>query len=176
VPGGGADVRLWILGSSTFGAQLAAALGLRYAFASHFAPDAMEAAIEIYRRDFRPSAALDKPHLMLGFNVFAADTDAEAELLATSTAQAFVAIRTGQGIQLPPPVAGYRDQIGPEGAAMLDHVLRCSAIGGPAKIAEGLAAFIARTGADELMLTCAMFDHEARKRSLTIAAEAMRGL
>lgn len=175
-PGGGADVRLWILGSSTFGAQLAAALGLPYAFASHFAPDALDAAVAIYRRDFRPSAALDTPHVMLGFNVFAADTDDEAELLATSMAQAFVAIRTGQGIQLPPPVAGYRDQIGPQGAAMLDHVLQCSVTGGPAKVAAGLAAFIARTGADELMLTCAMFDHDARKRSLTIAAEAMRTL
>jgi luciferase family oxidoreductase group 1 len=176
VPGGGADVKLWILGSSTFGAQLAAALGLPYAFASHFAPDAMEAASAIYRRDFRPSEALDKPHLMLGFNVFAADTDAEADLLSTSMAQAFVAIRTGQGIQLPPPVAGYREQIGAQGSAMLDHVLQCSVIGGPAKVAEGLARFIERTGADELMLTCSMFDHEARKRSLTIAAEAMRGL
>ncbi len=174
VPGGGADVRLWILGSSTFGAQLAAMLGLPYAFASHFAPDAMEAASAIYRREFRPSAVLEKPHLMLGFNVFAADSDDEAELLATSMQQAFVAIRTGQGIRLPPPVPGYRDTLGSQGAAMLDHVLQCSAIGGRERVTRQIAAFIERTGADELMLTCAMYDHAARKHSLAIAVEAMR--
>ena len=176
-PGAGAKVDLWILGSSTFGAQLAAALGLPYAFASHFAPGQMMEAIEIYRRTFRPSAALAKPHLMLGFNVFAADTDAEAELLASSQQQAFVAIRTsGKGIQLPPPVPGYRESLGPQGAAMLDQVLSASATGGPARVSEQIAAFIAKTGADELMIASAMFDHEARKKSLTIAAEAMRGL
>jgi luciferase family oxidoreductase group 1 len=176
-PGAGAKVDLWILGSSLFGAQLAAMLGLPYAFASHFAPAQLDEAIQVYRRNFRPSAALDKPHLMLGFNVFAADSDEEAELLATSQQQAFVAIRsTGKGIQLPPPVPGYRESLGAHGNAVLDHVLSASAVGGPEKIREQLAAFIARTGADELMLTSAMFDHDARKKSLTIAAEAMRGL
>jgi luciferase family oxidoreductase group 1 len=176
-PGAGADVKLWILGSSLFGAQLAAMLGLPYAFASHFAPAMLDEAADVYRRNFRPSPALDKPWLMLGFNVFAADGDAEAELLASSQQQAFVAIRsTGRGIQLPPPVPGYRESLGAQGAAALDHVLSASAIGGPEKVRDQLAAFIARTGADELMLTSAMFDHEARKRSLTIAAEAMRGL
>lgn len=176
-PGAGADVKIWILGSSLFGAQLAAALGLPYAFASHFAPGLLDEAIDMYRRNFRPSAALAKPHLMLGFNVFAADTDDEASYLATSQQQAFVAIRTtGRGIQLPPPVHGYRESLGPQGNAMLDQVLSASAIGGPAKVRDQLAAFIARTGADELMLTSAMFDHDARKRSLAIAAAAMRAL
>ena len=113
-PGAGARPELWILGSSTFGAQLAAMLGLPYAFASHFAPDALDMALQIYRRDFRPSAQLDRPYAMAGFNVFAADTDAEAELLASSQQQSFVALRTGQPTQLPPPVAGYRDSLPPQ--------------------------------------------------------------
>lgn len=176
-PGAGADVTLWILGSSTFGAQLAAALGLPYAFASHFAPGLLDEAIAVYRRNFRPSETLAKPHVMLGFNVFAADTDEEAELLASSQQQAFVAIRTtGRGIQLPPPVRGYRESLGTQGNAVLDHVLSASAIGGPAKVRREIEAFIARTQADELMLTSAMFDHQARKRSLEIAAEAMRAV
>lgn len=176
-PGAGAKVDIWILGSSLFGAQLAAMLGLPYAFASHFAPGLLDEAIDAYRRNFRPSAALEKPHLMLGFNVFAADTDAEAEYLASSQQQAFVAIRTtGKGIQLPPPVQGYRETLGGHGNAMLDQVLSASAIGGPDRVRAQLAAFIARTGADELMLTSAMFDHQARRKSLSLAAEAMRGL
>jgi luciferase family oxidoreductase group 1 len=175
-PGAGANVDLWILGSSTFGAQLAAALGLPYAFASHFAPDALDQAIAIYRRDFRPSAQLARPHVMAGFNVFAADTDEEAELLASSQQQAFVALRTGNPRQLPPPVPGYRAALPAQGAAILDHVLQCSAVGAPATIARGIAAFVERTGADELMLTSSIFDHEARKRTLTIAAAAMQEL
>ncbi|AQR74281.1 LLM class flavin-dependent oxidoreductase [Sphingomonas sp. LM7] len=175
-PGAGADVALWILGSSLFGAQLAAALGLPYAFASHFAPGLLDEAIDVYRRNFRPSAALARPHLMLGFNVFGADSDDEAEYLASSQQQAFVAIRTGRGIQLPPPVHGYRETLGAQGNAMLGQVLSASAIGGPETVRSQIAAFVARTGADELMLTSAMFDHDARRKSLTIAAEAMRSL
>lgn len=175
-PGAGARVDIWILGSSTYGAQLAAALGLPYAFASHFAPDALDEAAALYRRYFRPSALLAKPHFMAGFNVFGADSDDEADYLATSQQQAFVALRTGNPRQLPPPVAGYRETLGPQGAAILDHVLQCSAVGGPAKIAREMAAFIARTGADELMLTSSIFDHAARKRSLAIAADAMQAL
>ena len=175
-PGAGADVKIWILGSSLFGAQLAAALGLPYAFASHFAPGLLDEAVSTYRRNFRPSEALEKPHLMLGYNVFAADDDEEAEYLATSQQQAFVAIRTGRGIQLPPPVRGYRQSLGAQGEAILGQVLSASAIGGPDTVRAQIAAFIERTGADELMLTSAMFDHEARKKSLRIAAEAMRGL
>ena len=174
-PGAGADPQMWILGSSLFGAQLAAALGLPFAFASHFAPDALDSALAIYRRDFRPSERLQRPHAMAGFNVFAADTDAEAELIASSQQQAFVALRTGNPRQLPPPVPGYRESLGAQGAAILDHVLSCSATGGPAKVTRELHAFIARTQVDEVMLTSAIYDHEARKRSLAIAAEAMRG-
>ena len=172
--GAGAHVKLWILGSSTFGAQLAAALGLPYAFASHFAPDLLDEAAAIYRRQFRPSAMLAKPHFMAGFNIFGADSDAEAEYLASSQQQAFVALRSGRPRQLPPPIRGYRDTLGAQGSAILDHVLQCSAIGAPPTIARKIAAFIARTGADELMLTSSIYDHAARKHSLAIAAEAMR--
>ncbi|MEH3159116.1 MAG: LLM class flavin-dependent oxidoreductase [Sphingomonas taxi] len=175
-PGAGADVPLWILGSSTFGAQLAAALGLPYAFASHFAPDALDAALAIYRRDFRPSAQLDRPYAMAGFNVFAADTDEEAELLASSQQQSFVALRTGNPRQLPPPVAGYRASLGPQGAAILDHVLQCSAVGSPATVARAAAAFVERTGVDEIMVASAIYDHDARKRSLAITAEVLSDL
>jgi len=175
-PGAGADVPLWILGSSTFGAQLAAALGLPYAFASHFAPDALDAALAIYRRDFRPSAQLDRPYAMAGFNVFAAETDEEAELLASSQQQSFVALRTGNPRQLPPPVAGYRASLGPQGAGILDHVLQCSAVGSRETVARQTAAFIERTGVDEVMVASAIYDHDARKRSLAITAEVMSGL
>ena len=175
-PGAGAKPQMWILGSSLFGAQLAAALGLPYAFASHFAPDALDQALAVYRRDFRPSAALDRPHAMAGFNVFAADTDAEAELLASSQQQAFVALRTGNPRQLPPPIAGYRQSLGAQGSAILDHVLQCSAVGSPATVARGLAAFVARTGVDEVMVASSIYDHEARKRSLAITAAAMSEL
>ncbi|MEO7688254.1 MAG: LLM class flavin-dependent oxidoreductase [Sphingomonas sp.] len=175
-PGAGAKPELWILGSSLFGAQLAAALGLPYAFASHFAPDLLDQAIAIYRRDFRPSAVLARPHVMAGFNVFAAESDAEAELLASSQQQAFVALRTGNPRQLPPPVAAYRESLGPQGARILDHVLECSAVGSAATVARGIAAFVARTGVDEVMVASAIYDHDARKRSLQITADVMREL
>ncbi len=175
-PGAGARPDLWILGSSLFGAQLAAMLGLPYAFASHFAPDALDQALAIYRRDFRPSAQLDRPYAMAGFNVFAADTDAEAELLASSQQQAFVALRTGHPRQLPPPVEGYRDSLPPQHAAILDHVLQCSTVGSLATVARGLAAFIERTQVDEVMIASSIYDHDARKKSVALAADAMRGL
>lgn len=175
-PGAGAQVPIWILGSSLFGAQLAAALGVPYAFASHFAPDALDSALAIYRRDFKPSAQLDRPYAMAGLNVFAADSDAEGELLASSQAQAFVALRTGQPRRLPPPIAGYRATLGAQGSAILDHVLQCSAVGGPAKVAREIAAFVARTGVDEVMVASSIYDQAARKRSLAITAGAMREL
>jgi luciferase family oxidoreductase group 1 len=171
VPGAGLDVPVWILGSSLFGAQLAAALGLPYAFASHFAPQMMMQAIEIYRATFRPSAQLDKPYIMLGFNVFAADTDEEAQYLATSMQQAFVNLRSGRPTQLKPPVSGYLDQIGPAERAMLDQVLSCSAIGSRDTVAARLKDFIARTGADELMITSQVYEHAKRLRSYEITAE-----
>ncbi|MBV8238688.1 MAG: LLM class flavin-dependent oxidoreductase [Sphingomonas sp.] len=173
-PGAGARPDLWILGSSLFGAKLAAVLGLPYAFASHFAPDALDEALAIYRREFRPSPQLDRPYAMAGFNVFAADTREEAEFLASSQQQAFVALRTGNPRQLPPPIAGYRESLPPQHAAILNHVLQCTAIGTRDEVARGIAAFVARTGVDEVMLTSMMYDHEARKRSFALAAEAMQ--
>ncbi len=175
-PGAGAKVDIWILGSSLFGAQLAAMLGLPFAFASHFAPDALDQAVATYRREFRPSEALAKPHMMAGFNVFAAESDAEAELLASSQQQAFVALRLGNPRQLPPPVAGYRETLGVQGSAILDHILQCSAVGGRAKVAREIAAFVARTGVDEVMVASSIYDHDARKRSLAITAEVMNEL
>jgi luciferase family oxidoreductase group 1 len=176
VPGTGAKVPVWILGSSLFGAQLAAALGLPYAFASHFAPAQMMAAIQLYRETFKPSRQLAKPYVMLGFNVFAADSDEEAQLRATSMQQAFVNLRSGRPAKLPPPLAGYRDKVGPAERALLDGVLSCATIGSPATVREGLRAFIEHTGADELMITSQMFDHRARLRSYEIAAQVRREL
>ena len=176
VPGAGLNVPLWILGSSTFGAQLAAALGLPFAFASHFAPSMMQQAIEIYRATFRPSAQLDKPYVMLGFNVFAADTDVEAQLLATSMQQAFVNLRSGRPGRLQAPVPGYLNSLGPAERHMLDQVLSCAAIGSPQTVARELQAFVARTGADELMITSQIFDHTARLRSYEITAQLRRDL
>ncbi|WP_174278577.1 LLM class flavin-dependent oxidoreductase [Sphingomonas bacterium] len=174
-PGAGARPALWILGSSLFGAQVAALFGLPFAFASHFAPDALDQALAVYRREFRPGA-LQRPYAVAAFNVFAAATREEAELLASSQQQAFVALRTGNPRQLPPPVPGYRASLPASHAAILDHTLRCSAVGTRADIATGLAAFIARTGIDEAMLTGSIFDHAARKRSIAIAADAMASL
>ena len=170
VPGAGSNVPLWILGSSLFGAQVAAALGLPFAFASHFAPAMMMEALDIYRARFRPSAQLDKPYVMLGFNVFAADTEKEAELLASSMQQAFVNLRTGRPGQLPPPVDGYSNQLPPAARAMLNDVLSCSAIGAPGTVRESIAAFVARTKPQELMITSQIFDHSARLHSYKITA------
>ena len=172
VPGTGAKVPVWILGSSLFGSQLAAMLGLPYAFASHFAPAQMMQAIELYRENFKPSAHLAKPYVMLGFNVFAADTDEEAQVRATSMQQAFVNLRSGRPTRLPPPLPGYRERVGPAEKALLDSVLSCATIGSPDTVREGLRAFIERTGADELMITSQMFDHAARLRSYEIASQA----
>ena len=173
IPGEGLEVPLWILGSSTFGAQLAAMLGLPYAFASHFAPQQMDAAIHVYRQRFEPSAQLSRPHVMLGFNVVCAPTDEEAELLATSLQQAFVNLRSGRPGKLPPPRADFLDTLGMDGRALLDQVLANAAIGSPATVRDNLDAFVARTGADELMITSQIFDPAARQRSYTLLAEAV---
>ncbi|MEA2999528.1 MAG: hypothetical protein QOK17_1361 [Sphingomonadales bacterium] len=174
IPGEGFSIPVWILGSSLFGAQLAAMLGLPYAFASHFAPAQMDEAVELYRHRFQPSEQLDKPYVMLGFNAFAADSDAEAQLLATSVQQAFVALRTGHPGKLPPPVAGYAETLPPSGRAILDQVLTCSAIGSPVTVRSAMHDFIERTGADELMITSQIYDHDARMRSYEIVAAVMR--
>ena len=175
-PGEGEDVRIWMLGSSLYGAQLAAILGLPYAFASHFAPAEMEAAAEIYRERFEPSAQFDKPHLMLALNVFAADTDEEARLLFSSLQQAFVNLRTGRPGKLPAPVEGFYEGLDPMAKSMLDQSLSCTVVGSANSVRKGVADFAARTDADELIVTAQIFDHEARKRSFTILAEAAREL
>ena len=171
VPGKGLKVPIWILGSSLFGAQLAAALGLPYAFASHFAPAQMMQAIALYRANFKPSAQLQKPYVMLGFNVIAASIDDEAQFLASSVQQSFVSLRTGHPIRLPPPLKGYLNQIGPMEHSILEQALSCSAIGAPESVAQALNAFIARTGADEVMITSQIFEHAARVRSYEIVAK-----
>ena len=176
VPGEGLNVPVWILGSSLFGATLAAELGLPFAFASHFAPSQMMAALGIYREHFQPSAQLARPYAMLGFNVIAADTDAEARFLASSVQQAFVNSRSGRPSRLQPPIEGYEQGLMPQGRAIIEQVLTCSAIGSPRAVREGLEAFIARTGADELMITSHIFSHAARLRSYAITAEVRDAL
>jgi len=175
-PGEGLEVPLWILGSSQFGAHLAAALGLPYAFASHFAPQEMEAAVAAYRARFEPSEQLDKPYVMLALNVFAADTDGEARLLYSSLQQAFVNLATGMPGRLPPPMEGYEERLDPGARARLAQALRCSVVGSRDTVRQGLAEFIARTGADEVMVVAQIHDHAARLRSFEITAEAGREL
>lgn len=175
-PGAGADVELYILGSSLYGAQVAAALGLPFAFASHFAPDMLDEALHIYRSHFKPSAVLAAPYSMAALNIIAAPTDSEAGFLASSMQQSFVSLRSGNPRQMPPPVEGYYESLPPQFQGMLDHVLSCSAIGAPDTIKTAVTAFIERTKADELIIACSVFDHEKRKRSLDIAAGVFAGL
>ncbi|WP_043832391.1 LLM class flavin-dependent oxidoreductase [Muricoccus aerilatus] len=171
VPGAGLDVPVWILGSSTYGAQLAAALGLPYAFASHFAPGSMEEAMAIYRERFRPSGHLERPYVMLGVNVHAAETDAAARLLFSSHQQAFVNLRSGRPGKLPAPQEGFFEGLDPYAQAMIRNSLSVSIVGGPDTVRQGLRDLVARTGADELMVTGQIHDHAARKRSFAILAE-----
>ena len=172
IPGEGLRIPVWILGSSLFGAQLAAMLGLPYAFASHFAPAQMMSAVRVYRERFQPSDQLDRPYVMLGFNVIAAATDADAQLLATSVQQAFINLRSGRPTQLPRPLPGFEDGLTAEARGLLHQVLACSAIGGPARVRAAMAEFAASTGADELMITSQIHDHQARLRSFEIAMDA----
>ncbi len=173
-PALGAAVEMWILGSSLYGAQLAAHLGLPYAFASHFAPALLDQALATYREYFRPSEVLDKPHVMAAMSVIAAETDAEAALLATSMEQGFVAFRTGGSGRLKPPVAGYRETMPPEAVAMMQSMRAVSAIGGPETVCRGITEFIDRTQADELILGGSIWDPAARCRSLEIVMAALR--
>ncbi|MSP00227.1 MAG: LLM class flavin-dependent oxidoreductase [Acetobacteraceae bacterium] len=176
VPGAGLNVPVWILGSSTYGAQLAAILGLPYAFASHFAPTMMMDAIAIYRQHFRPSAQLSKPNLMLGLNVVAADTDEEARYLFSSQQQSFLNIRRGRPGRLPPPIPDLESRIDHYGRAMLADSLSCAVVGSLDTVRRGLDAFAERTGADELIVTGNVFDHAKRMRSFEIVAEAHGGM
>lgn len=171
VPGEGQDVPLWILGSSLYGAQLAAQLGLPYAFASHFAPGELTNAIRVYRQSFRPSQQLERPHVMLGYNVIAAETDAAAHELATSIQQAFVNLRTGRPGKLPAPQPGYYEALDPAARAMLDQALACSAVGSPDTVRDRLSAFIDDQQPDEIVITSQIWDHAARKRSYEILAQ-----
>lgn len=176
VPGKGLKVPVWILGSSLFGAQLAAALGLPYAFASHFAPQQMMQALEVYRSTFQPSEHLEQPYVMLGYNVFAANTTNEARVLASSAQQSFVNLRTGRAGRLPPPVPGYLENASPEIQALIRTVLSCSAIGDRDTVAQQMDEFIQHTGADELMITSNIFNHESRLRSYQITADVHQQL
>lgn len=171
-PGLGANVELWMLGSSLFGAQLAARLGMPYAFAAHFAPDHLDAALELYRRDFEPSEALDRPHVMVAMNVFAAETDDEAQLLASSQQQSFVRLRSGTPGKLPPPIKDYTSTLPAPSRAMLDHLGQAAAVGSPAKVRDEILAFVQRTGADEIILCGATYDPDARIRSLELTLES----
>jgi luciferase family oxidoreductase group 1 len=174
VPGEGLNIPVWILGSSLFGAQLAAMLGLPYAFASHFAPQMMMEAIAVYRERFEPSDQLDHPYVMLGFNAIVADSDEEAELLATSQQQAFVSLRSGNPIKLPPPRRGYGDELPMEARALLRSILSVSAIGSPDTVRRRIAEFVERTTSDELIVTAQVYDHQARLRSYALLMEAVR--
>ena len=173
VPGAGLNVPVWILGSSLFGAQLAASLGLPYAFASHFAPTYMMQALEIYRSTFRPSQYLDQPYAMLGFNVFAAESDEEAQFLASSMQQAFINLRSGNPTKLPPPIANLWNLLDGAERAILNQVLSCTAIGTAQKVESDISAFIAKTEADELMITSQIYNHEARLKSYKITAKIL---
>jgi len=171
VPGSGLNVPIWILGSSLFGAQLAAELGLPYAFASHFMPAALMPALETYRREFKSSKQLDRPYTMAGVNVFAAETDAEARLLFTSAQQQFANVIRGTHRRLPPPIEDIDRYWTPAEKAQASAMLACSFVGSPETVRRGLSEFIERTGVDEIIIASAIYDHAARLRSYEIVAE-----
>ena len=170
VPGAGIDVPVWLLGSSLFSARLSAALGLPFAFASHFAPDAMDEALELYRREFKPSRRLQAPHAMLALNVVAAASEAEARRLFTTQQQSFVKLRRGQPGLIPPPIDNIETWWTPQEKAGVERALACAVVGDAAQVERGIGDFIARHRPDELLLTANIFDHAARLRSFEIAA------
>jgi luciferase family oxidoreductase group 1 len=176
VPGSGLNVPLWLLGSSLFSAQLAAALGLPFSFASHFAPDHLMDALALYRSQFKPSAALEQPYAMPAVSVIAADSDEEAARLATSQQQQFVNMHRGRPGPLPPPVDSMEGIWTPAEEAALRHMATYTIIGGPQTVRRGLENFIARTGADELIIAAQILDHQSRLRSFELAAAAREAL
>jgi luciferase family oxidoreductase group 1 len=173
VPGTGTNVPLWILGSSLYGAQLAAALGLPYAFASHFAPDELYRAVELYRANFRPSAQLTQPYVMVGANVIVADTDAEAWRLFTSPQQAFTNMLRGARGKLQPPIDDIEAYWTPREKAQASRMLTCAFVGSPDTVRAGLGKFVGDTGADEVIVAAAVYDHTARLRSYELLARTM---
>jgi len=175
MPGAGTNVPIWLLGSSLFSAQLAAERGLPYAFASHFAPRMLLQAVDLYRRLFKPSATLEKPHVVIGVPLIAAPTDEEAEFLASSTYQRVLGILTGDRRRLQPPLPHYRAQLAPQERAAIDDFLAAAVVGGPGTVREGLARLADLTQADEFMLVSDVFDPALRLRSLDIATAALRG-
>lgn len=170
VPGAGTKVPIWILGSSTFGAELAAALGLPYAFASHFAPDALYEALQIYRKQFKPSAQLDHPHALIGVNVVAADTDEEARRLFTTVQQSFTNLVRGSPGKLQPPIDDIEEYWTPAEKYQASHMLKYSIVGSPETVHRELESFADKTKADELMIVSHIHDHAARVRSYEIVA------
>ena len=172
-PGWGANVEMWMLGSSLYGAQLAAQLGMPYAFASHFAPDHLDAALTLYRERFQPSEQLDRPHVMAGMTVFTAETDRDARTLASSQEQMYVALRSGQPGKILPPIPDYRESLPGQAQAMLAHVGQAAAVGNAQTVRETVARFLERTQADELILSGATFDPLARQHSLRLTMEAL---
>jgi len=170
VPGAGSNVPLWILGSSLYGAQLAAMLGLSYAFASHFAPDALLQALDVYRTRFQPSAQQDAPYAMAGIHVIAADTDAEAKRLFTSVQQQFTNMVRNRRGKVQPPIDDIETYWTPQEKAQAMHMLRYAVVGGPEAVKRGVEAFLELTKLDELMVVCAVYDHQARKRSYELLA------
>jgi luciferase family oxidoreductase group 1 len=173
MPGAGTEVPLWLLGSSLYSAQLAAHMGLPYAFASHFAPRFLHQAVAMYRSLFKPSARLAQPYVMVGVPLVAAETDEAAEFLASSIYQRVLGILTGQRKALPPPVPQFLEQCAPDARAAIQDFLREAVIGGPQKVQDGLHAMASATGAQELMLVCDIYDPALRLRSLDIAAQAI---
>lgn len=176
VPGAGIEVPVWLLGSSLFSARLSAAMGLPFAFASHFAPDAMDEALALYRRDFRPSARLSAPYAMLGVNIVAAESDAEAKRLFTTQQQSFVNLRRGRPGLIPPPVDNIEDFWTPTEKFGVEHALACAVIGSADSVKQGIESFVERHRPDELMITSNVFDHEARCRSYAIVADVRKRL
>jgi luciferase family oxidoreductase group 1 len=175
-PGAGTNVPIWILGSSLFGAQLAAILGLPYGFASHFAPDALLDALAIYRERFKPSAQLEKSYAMAGLHVVAAETDAEARRLFTSAQQSFTNLRRGRPGPLPPPIDDIEAFWSPPEKELAAHMQRYAVVGSPETVRQGLERFLELTGADELMIVTSVYEHAARVRSVEIVAEVGRSL
>jgi luciferase family oxidoreductase group 1 len=174
VPSGGANVPIWLLGSSGFSAQLAARLGVPFSFAAHFSPENLDAALALYRDNFRPSKGLSKPHVMVALNVFAAETDAEAERLSTSHQQSFINLVRGTPSRIQPPVDNMDAIWTPSEKALVQERLAGSVVGGPEKVKEELRSFLGRTEADELIVHAMIHDHRARLRSYEIVSETLR--